>query len=66
MNLESLSDYYEGRGCRCWAYGEGECGCDADWTPKKEKIIMEMVNASDDEIRLFYGGDITSFEINIV
>lgn len=24
-----------GVGCNCFAYGESECGCYADWTPKK-------------------------------
>ena len=25
----------DGEGCICGAYGESECGCDADWTPQE-------------------------------
>jgi len=25
----------DGNGCRCAAYSESECGCDADWTPQE-------------------------------
>jgi hypothetical protein len=24
----------DGKGCKCAAYSEAECGCDADWTPQ--------------------------------
>jgi hypothetical protein len=25
----------DGKGCKCAAYDESECGCDADWTPQE-------------------------------
>lgn len=25
-------EYYAGKGCECYAYGESECSCNADWT----------------------------------
>ena len=25
----------DGIGCKCCAYNESECGCDADWTPQE-------------------------------
>lgn len=25
----------DGRGCKCAAHSEAECGCDADWTPQE-------------------------------
>jgi len=24
----------DGKGCKCGAYDQSECGCDADWTPQ--------------------------------
>jgi len=28
-------EYYEGKGCKCYAKSQGECACGADWTPKE-------------------------------
>ena len=25
----------DGKGCKCAAYDESECACDADWTPQE-------------------------------
>ena len=25
----------DGKGCKCAAYDQSECGCDADWTPQE-------------------------------
>ena len=25
----------DGKGCKCAAHSESECGCDADWTPQE-------------------------------
>jgi hypothetical protein len=25
----------DGKDCKCWAHGECECGCGADWTPQE-------------------------------
>lgn len=25
----------DGKGCKCGAYDQSECGCDADWTPQE-------------------------------
>ena len=33
-SVESRS-YFPGMGCQCAARSEGECGCDADWTPSE-------------------------------
>lgn len=36
----------DGKGCKCAAYDESECGCDADWTPQ------ELVDARAEIARL--------------
>lgn len=35
MTLKEILDYAPGMTCKCHAYGEYECGCDADWTSKQ-------------------------------
>lgn len=33
--MKHLENYYEGKGCKCFARSSSECGCpDVDWTPK--------------------------------
>lgn len=29
----------DGRGCTCYAWWSGECGCDADWRSKDEILV---------------------------
>jgi hypothetical protein len=36
----------DGKDCKCAAYDESECACDADWTPQ------ELVDARDEIARL--------------
>jgi hypothetical protein len=36
----------DGKGCKCAAYDESECACDADWTPQ------ELVDARAEIARL--------------
>jgi hypothetical protein len=47
--LKELDNYIPGKGCECFAYYEGECGCsDVDWTPSREKrleVALEYVRA---------------------
>jgi len=31
----------DGKGCKCAAYDESECGCDADWTPQEVYDLRE-------------------------
>lgn len=33
----------DGKGCKCGAYGECECGCDADWTPQEVYDLRDRV-----------------------
>jgi hypothetical protein len=43
----------DGKGCKCAAYSEAECGCDADWTPQEvydlraemERLVAEVTVA---------------------
>jgi hypothetical protein len=44
------SQHYEGKGCICFARSQGDCACDADWTPKEvytlRKRVAELENVS--------------------
>ena len=35
IKREDLKNYVRGGNCSCGAWGQTECGCGADWTPKK-------------------------------
>ena len=36
-------EYYAGKGCRCSAQHEGECGCEVDWTdPQVYKLQAKL------------------------
>jgi hypothetical protein len=35
----------DGKGCKCEAHSESECGCDADWTPQ-EVYDLRAANAA--------------------
>lgn len=34
-------DYFEGKGCKCFARSESECGCDVDWTPREVYRLLK-------------------------
>ena len=38
-------NYTPGQDCNCHAYGENECGCDADWTPSEVYELREKLAA---------------------
>jgi predicted RNase H-like nuclease (RuvC/YqgF family) len=41
---KSINNYYEGKGCTCYARSQGECACDdVDWTPK-EVYVLKVEN----------------------
>ena len=46
-----INEYYAGKGCTCYAYSEGECCCDVDWTDPKiydqQATIVKLVEALD-------------------
>ena len=37
-------DHHRGKGCRCMARDESECGCDADWTPRETYRLHDIIN----------------------
>jgi hypothetical protein len=37
------SQHYEGKGCICFARSQGDCACDADWTPKEVYTLRKRV-----------------------
>lgn len=39
-----VSEYIPGEGCECGAWNKSECGCGADWTPKRQKELEAEVN----------------------
>ena len=41
---KTADEYYEGKGCNCFARNQDECACDVDWTPK-EIIELRKKNA---------------------
>jgi hypothetical protein len=66
MNAVKLLDnYIPGADCTCHAYAEYECACDADWTPKLEKIVKVWRDMPDQEMRLRCG-KMTAQEIRTV
>jgi len=39
-----MSDkHYPGKGCTCEAFGQCECGCDADWRSTREVELEAMI-----------------------
>jgi len=43
MSDINLDTYTEGQGCICSAYGEMECACGADWTPREVYELRDEV-----------------------
>jgi len=37
-------DYYQGKGCECYAHSSDECGCDADWTDPEVYRLRDEVD----------------------
>ena len=48
---KTADEYYEGKGCNCFARNQDECACDADWTPK-ELVELRKKNAELEEVLL--------------
>lgn len=43
----------DGDGCKCAAYDESECACDADWTPQElidARAEIERLRLTDEEV----------------
>ena len=57
--------YFPGVDCNCGAYGQCECGCFADWTPKVEKLVKAWRDMPASEMRLRCG-EMTAQEIHTV
>lgn len=36
--------HYRGKGCQCYAYGESECNCGADWTDPEIYRLRNAIN----------------------
>ena len=42
METDGIADdYFEGKGCKCFARSESECGCDVDWTPREVYRLLK-------------------------
>ena len=63
--LDRALAYSPGQDCQCSAYGECECGCSADWTPRINKIVAAWHDMPDAEMRLRCG-ELTAQEIRTV
>ncbi len=46
-----MDKYYAGKGCECMARSEGECGCNADWTPSEVYELRKRVAELEAEIK---------------
>jgi len=38
--VRRVAAYLPGRGCKCSAYGESECGCGVDWRSRREIALQ--------------------------
>ena len=54
MNKVNLDTYIEGQGCMCNAYGESECACNADWTPREVYTLRARVKELEDALGAIY------------
>lgn len=43
LTAKELKNYSAGKGCQCAAWGECECACGVDWTPK-EVYVLRLQN----------------------
>ncbi len=47
-----MSDYFEGQGCKCMAYGKIECSCpDVDWTDPEVYKLRKQVEELEEEVK---------------
>jgi hypothetical protein len=53
--VKLLDNYVPGVDCTCHAHAGYECVCDADWTPKLEKIVKVWRDMPAQEMRLRCG-----------
>jgi hypothetical protein len=44
MELEEALKHCDGKDCNCYAYYQGECACDADWTPEEVVKLRYQLN----------------------
>ena len=63
--LDRALAYSPGQDCECSAYGQSECGCSADWTPRINKIVAAWRDMPAAEMRLRCG-ELTAQEIRTV
>jgi hypothetical protein len=55
MKIEDAEKHIKGIGCQCGAWNQGECGCDADWTPKLEHIVNAWKEMTSRELSIHCG-----------
>jgi len=44
VKLEEALKHCDGKDCECFAYYQGECTCDADWTPEEVVKLRYQLN----------------------
>jgi len=44
MELEEALKHCDGKDCNCYAYYQGECACNADWTPEEVVKLRYQLN----------------------
>lgn len=44
----------DGKGCKCAAYDQSECGCDADWTPQEVYDLRAELKNIKSLVRRFF------------
>ena len=49
----------DGKGCKCAAHSESECGCDADWTPQEVYDLLAEIERLKEAIRRLAEQDAT-------
>ena len=55
-------EYYAGKGCTCYAYSEGECCCDVDWTEPEIYKLREQVKEYAGVAYQLLGGDTAAMD----
>ena len=68
VELEEALKHCDGKDCECYAYYQGECSCDVDWTPEEVVKLRYQLNnthshqwqgLTDDEIDVLEHNDFT-------
>ena len=44
VELEETLKHCDGKDCECYAYYQGECSCDVDWTPEEVVKLRYQLN----------------------